>query len=96
MQEITVGKKYKHYKGNVYEIIALAKHSETCEDMVVYQNVEKGDVWVRPKSMWNEPVVVNTGNMEACAEAGLAVQDNCGDIKLSAEPPHAVLRFTLI
>ena len=81
MQEITVGKKYKHYKGNVYEIIALAKHSETCEDMVVYQNVEKGDVWVRPKSMWNEPVVVNTGNMEACAEAGLAVQDNCGDIR---------------
>ena len=56
MQEITVGKKYRHYKGNIYEIIALAKHSETCEDMVVYQNVEKGDIWVRPKSMWNELV----------------------------------------
>ena len=56
MQEITVGKIYKHYKGNVYKIIALAKHSETTENMVVYQNVDKGDIWVRPKSIWNEVV----------------------------------------
>ena len=56
MQEITVGKTYKHYKGNIYRIIALAKHSETEEDMVVYQNTLKGDIWVRPKSMWNEEV----------------------------------------
>ena len=56
MQEITVGKIYKHYKGNVYKIVALAKHSETEEDMIVYQNVYKGDIWVRPKSMWNEVV----------------------------------------
>lgn len=56
MQEITVGKTYKHYKGNVYRIIALGKHSETCEDMIVYQSVEKGDVWIRPRKMWNEKV----------------------------------------
>lgn len=56
MQEIAVGKIYKHYKGNVYKIIALAKHSETEEEMIVYQNIEKGDIWVRPKSMWNEKV----------------------------------------
>ena len=60
MQEITVGKTYKHYKGNIYRIIALAKHSETTEDMVVYQNIEKGDIWVRPKSMWNEIVKDDT------------------------------------
>ena len=59
MQEITVGKIYKHYKGNVYKIIALGKHSETEEDMIVYQNVEKGGIWVRPKSMWNEEVLVD-------------------------------------
>ena len=59
MQEITVGKIYKHYKGNVYKIIALGKHSETEEDMIVYQNVEKGDIRVRPKSMWNEEVLVD-------------------------------------
>lgn len=55
-QIIQVGKIYKHYKGNIYKIIALAKHSETCEDMIVYQSVEKGDVWVRPKVMWNNVV----------------------------------------
>ena len=59
MQEITVGKIYKHYKGNVYKIIALGKHSETEEDMIVYQNVDKCDIWVRPKSMWNEEVLVD-------------------------------------
>ena len=59
MQEITVGKIYKHYKGNVYKIIALGKHSETEEDMIVYQHVDKGDIWVRPKSMWNEEVLVD-------------------------------------
>lgn len=56
MQEISVGKEYKHYKGNVYKIIAFAKHSETEDEMIVYQSVEKGDVWVRPYSMWNEIV----------------------------------------
>ena len=55
-QEISVGKVYRHYKGNVYKIIAMAKHSETTEDMIVYQSVEHGDIWVRPKSMWNEVV----------------------------------------
>ena len=54
MQEITVGKTYKHYKGNLYKIIGFAKHSETCEDMIVYQSITNGDIWVRPYSMWNE------------------------------------------
>ena len=56
MQEISVGKTYRHFKGNLYKIIAIAKHSETDEEMIVYQNVEKGDIWTRPKSMWNEVV----------------------------------------
>lgn len=59
MQEITVGKTYRHYKGNVYKIIALAKHSETLEGMIVYQSVKTGDVWVRPAKMWNETVDKN-------------------------------------
>lgn len=54
MQEIKIGNKYRHYKGNIYKIIAFAKHSETVEDMIVYQSIENGDVWVRPKYMWNE------------------------------------------
>lgn len=59
MQEITVGKTYKHYKGNLYKVIALAKHSETNEDMIVYQSIKNGDIWVRPTVMWNETVDKN-------------------------------------
>lgn len=55
-QEISIGKTYKHYKGNVYEIIGFAKHSETLEEMIVYKSVKNNDTWVRPKSMWNEMV----------------------------------------
>ena len=62
MQEISIGKTYKHYQGNLYKIIAFAKHSETCEDMIVYQSVENGDIWVRAKSMWNE-IVNNSGTL---------------------------------
>ena len=56
MQEILVGRKYRHYKGNLYEIIGFAKHSETLEDMIVYRAVSDGKTWVRPYSMWNEVV----------------------------------------
>ena len=56
MQKILVGKIYKHYKGNSYKIIAIAKHSESLEDMIIYQSVNDGAVWARPKSMWNEIV----------------------------------------
>ena len=56
MEEIKLGK-YKHFKGNEYEVIAIAKHSETCEPMVVYRALYgEGGVWVRPASMWNETV----------------------------------------
>lgn len=56
MDEIKTGK-YKHFKGNEYEVIAIARHSETLEDMVVYRALY-GDFgfWVRPASMWNEIV----------------------------------------
>ena len=56
MSEITIGKTYKHYKGSIYKVIALAKHSETLEDMVVYQSVKTNEIWVRPKKMWSEIV----------------------------------------
>ena len=51
---------YRHFKGNLYEAIAVAKHSETLEDMVVYRALygESG-VWVRPLSLWTEQVSRN-------------------------------------
>lgn len=50
---------YKHYKGNNYEVIGTAKHSETLEDMVVYKALydnPKSNLWVRPKDMFEETV----------------------------------------
>lgn len=54
--EIKVGK-YRHFKGNEYEVIGTALHSETMEELVVYRALygERG-LWVRPASMWNETV----------------------------------------
>jgi hypothetical protein len=56
MEEIKLGR-YRHFKGNEYEVLYLATHSETREPMVVYRALygEFG-VWVRPASMWNETV----------------------------------------
>ena len=56
MDEIKTGR-YRHFKGNEYEVLYLAKHSETLEPMAVYRALygERG-VWVRPALMWNETV----------------------------------------
>ena len=56
MDEIKPGR-YRHFKGNEYEVIGLARHSETQEEMVVYHALY-GDfgLWVRPAQMWNETV----------------------------------------
>jgi len=52
--------KYKHYKGNLYEVIGIAHHSETLEDMVVYRALYNDfDLWVRPLSMFLENVEIN-------------------------------------
>ena len=57
MSQIKLGK-YRHFKGMEYEVIALARHSETLEPMVVYRALYgESDVWVRPATMWNEIVV---------------------------------------
>lgn len=54
--EIKPGK-YRHFKGNLYEVIGVARHSETQEEMVVYRALygEYG-LWVRPAAMWTETV----------------------------------------
>ena len=49
--------KYRHFKGNEYELIGIAKHSETLEPMVVYRPLNgEGGLWVRPAAMWLEQV----------------------------------------
>ena len=59
MNQIPLGK-YRHYKGNQYEVVGFAKHSETLEDMVIYKPLYgEGNNWVRPLSMWENPIEVN-------------------------------------
>jgi len=50
--------KYQHYKGGMYTLLHIATHSETGEQLVVYQNTE-GKVWIRPHDMFFEDVVVD-------------------------------------
>lgn len=46
---------YRHFKGNLYRLLYVAKHSETLEPMVVYQALYGAmGIWVRPAAMWNE------------------------------------------
>ena len=61
MQELKLGK-YQHYKGKSYEVIGVAKHSETLEELVVYRALYNSEefgkeaLWVRPKSIFLETV----------------------------------------
>lgn len=64
MKNLQLGK-YQHYKGKFYEVIAVAKHSETLEEMVVYralydsEEFGKNALWVRPEKMFFENVLVD-------------------------------------
>lgn len=57
-QNLKIGK-YKHYKGNTYEVLGVAKHSETLEDFVVYKALYENSVsklWIRPIKMFLEKI----------------------------------------
>ncbi len=51
---------YRHYKGNLYEVIGVARHSETLEPLVLYRPLRAGSsLWVRPHAMFFSDVLVN-------------------------------------
>ena len=63
MREIKVNGIYKHFKGHVYKVIAIGYDSEKYTDdnpeqakVVVYENIDNKDVWVRPYDMFNSLV----------------------------------------
>ncbi len=60
MQKITPGI-YRHFKGKFYRVIGTAKHSETLEDMVLYEPLYESEtkLWVRPLSMFIEKIEIN-------------------------------------
>lgn len=60
MNYIVINDIYKHYKGNFYKVLYLAKHSEISEILVIYMALyENQEIWARPLSMWNEIVDFN-------------------------------------
>lgn len=64
MRKVKLGK-YKHYKGREYEVIGIARNSETLEELVVYRALYKSEkfgdqaLWVRPKNMFNQEVIID-------------------------------------
>lgn len=57
MREILVGRKYRHFKGNDYKVLALAEHTETGEECVVYQALYGEEkIYVRPLDMFASEV----------------------------------------
>ena len=71
-RNLTIGKKYRHFKGKEYLVLHIARHSETLEELVVYQALygEKS-IWVRPLDMFLEQVEVNgmlVNRFEECEE----------------------------
>lgn len=48
--------KYKHFKGGEYEVLGIAKHSETLEELVIYRHFGKDEFWVRPLKMFLEKI----------------------------------------
>ena len=62
--DVVLGGLYRHYKGGLYRVLHLAKHSETLETLVVYANEQDPTlVWARPISMWNETVHTKDGEV---------------------------------
>ena len=56
--------RYRHFKGNEYEVVGMARHSETLEPMEVYRALYgEGGLWVRPARMWNETVETADGQV---------------------------------
>jgi hypothetical protein len=52
--------RYRHYKGNDYQVVGIARHSETEEELVVYRKLYgDGSLWVRPLAMFVENVTVD-------------------------------------
>jgi hypothetical protein len=69
---IQVGR-YRHYKGNEYDVIGVARHSETLEELVVYRKLYgDGGMWARPRAMFEGSVEVGGQRVARFAYAGPA------------------------
>lgn len=74
---------YRHYKGNLYELVSVANHSETLEKMIVYRALYgEGEVWVRPAHMWDEEIGIDGKTQKRFEYIGdkLETEKSCGAI----------------
>ena len=55
-RKIQIGKTYRHFKGNRVEVLNIAKHTETMEEMVIYKHRGTDEIWARPYDMFNSLV----------------------------------------
>lgn len=53
MRIVKKGQKYRHFKGNVIEVLEIAKHTETLEELVIYKHIDTNNIWARPLDMFN-------------------------------------------
>ncbi len=51
--------RYLHYKGNYYEVLNTVLHSETEEELVLYKSEKNDQLWVRPRKMFEETIIIN-------------------------------------
>lgn len=63
MRKIKINSLYKHFKGHIYKVIAIGKNSEDLTDMVVYENIENHEIWIRPYDMFNSLVWIKTNTL---------------------------------
>ncbi len=57
---LIIGGKYQHYKGKYYRVLGIAKHTETFEELIIYQALyDENIIWARPKNMFCDNVLVN-------------------------------------
>jgi len=69
MKELVLNGIYKHYKGNLYKAVCVAKDSETLDELVVYQSLQDDCFWVRPRKMFLETVMIDGKKVERFALA---------------------------
>jgi hypothetical protein len=73
MEQVLKGHFYRHYKGNVYEVLEIGLHTETEESVVIYRPKEGGQTWVRPLKMFLESVDTSLGRVPRFVEVSPSV-----------------------
>jgi len=75
MDAMDISGSYRHFKGGIYRVVGVARHSETEEELVVYES-PAGDLWVRPKAMFFGMAVVDGREVQRFARLASPADDH--------------------